>query len=562
LVSQGVKAVQAVIDGATEFTPRDLVAAIRATERSNHDRHHKIANALITMLQARGRFIRTDESLIYFDGVSKCPISLDSNDSRTLRAFLDDRAAVTAANLEFAITYERLANTATTYGERAKISKLSSWNAATGTLYISQSPSRLFKITASGWSTVDNGDGGVVIDTRDKMDDVSVSKAKAKRADFGSVVDIPNFIHGHVISKRQARLLWAIYVLATLFPQAMPTRPIPLFHGQKGSGKTSGYKAMLRTLFGARGGVTVINPKKLDALESVLVNDAVAALDNIDGKHVDLQIALATAATGGALKCRELYTTMGQSSFIIDCFVGATSNDPKSFTRDDIVDRLLYFPVERRDDFIPEAELEALIDANRPRFWRWLLDTLPLIIEALLAVKRGTMHASRMADFASFALAVGPVLGYSTQEVSAALAAMNAEKLNFQAEFSPVLGALGLFVEDKARYIAGWGGPDHDTKDHGAPNQKGYDERVRLALVPMSAKNLLAAVKSVVHDFAYTQANTFGQALRNEQSAIEAKFQFKITTNKKDDIKLYSIAPSGGFPNWAEHQKTLKGDQK
>jgi hypothetical protein len=554
----GIKGVKAIIDAATVFTARDLVAAIRKIEKSNADRHRRVADGIVQMFRGTGRFIRTDQSLIYFDNSTKMPVALDASTDQTLRAFLDDRTGVTGACQEFAVTYERLADTAITHGEKSKVSKLSRWDRASGTLYIAQSPSRMFKVSAGGWSLVDGGTDGVLIDTHRKMADVDVSKVKASRASFHSIVDVPHFIDGHSLKAKQARLLWAIYCVAMFFPEAMPTRPIPLFHGPKGSGKTSGYRAVLRTIFGSLGQVTVINPKKVDALESVLINDAIAALDNIDGRHVDLQIALATAATGGTLKCRTLYTTMGGSEFVIECFVGATSNDPKSFTRDDVVDRLLYYPVARRDTFMPESELIAMVDENRPKFWRWLLDTLPAVIEALTKAKAGMQHQYRMADFAGFAFAVGPVLGFPVAEVAAALSAMNAERLNFQFEHSPVLGALAQYVESRVATLAEWGGTDHDNKDHGPPNQKGYDALVEGFMAPRTAKQLLEGVKSVVHALNFTHANTFGQALRNEQTAIEAKFRFEVSDDKKEKVKMYKIAPPGGYPTFEAHQKRLK----
>ena len=142
--------------------------------------------------------------------------------------------------------------------------------------------------------------------------------------------------------------------------------------------------------------------------------------------------------------------------------------------------------------------------------------------------------------------------------INAALAAMNAEKLNFQAEYSPVLGALGLYVASRSEWAAtGWGGRDHDPKDHGPATKDGYEKLIARYLTPMTAKDLLGAIKGVVPDFSYHQATTFGQALRNEQSAIESKFQFKITEDKKDKVKLYSVAPSGGYPSWKAHQKAV-----
>jgi hypothetical protein len=554
----GLKAVKAVIDAAIIFTVCDLVTAIRKTEKSNVDRHRRVAQGIVQMFRGTGRFIRTEQSLVYFDDGTKMPVALDSSTDQTMRAFLDERTGVTGACQEFAITYERLADTAITHGEKSHVAKLARWDKANGTLYIAQSPSKMFKVSATGWAPVDGGTDKVLINTRGKMADIEVSKVKAGRASFNTVIDVPHFIDGHSLKAKQARLLWAIYCLAVFFPEAMPTRPIPLFHGPKGSGKTSGYRAVLRTLFGTLGQVTVINPKKVDALESVLINDAIAALDNIDGRHVDLQIALATAATGGTLKCRTLYTTMGGSEFIIECFIGATSNDPKSFTRDDVVDRLLYFPVARRETFMAESELVAMVDANRPKFWRWLLDTLPAIIGALTKAKAGIRHQYRMADFASFALAVGPVLGFPAVEVEAALSAMNAERLNFQFEHSPVLGALAQYVEGRTVMLARWGDSEHDREDHGPADQKGYETLLKGVTAPRTAKQLLEEVKSVVHELNFTHANTFGQALRNEQTAIEAKFKFEITENKKEGVKLYSIAPPGGYPTWEMHEKMLK----
>ncbi len=558
LRDQGHKAVKAIIDAAAVFTVRDFVAAIRQTEKSNVDRHRRVAHGIVQMFRGTGRFIRTEQNLIYFDNATKMPITLDSSKDQILRAFIDDRTGVTGACQEFALTYERLADTAITYGEQSKVSKLSRWDAASGTLYLPKSQSCLFKITAAGYTEIDNGSDGTVINTRGKMEDVVVANRKTGRSAFDLVINVPNFVDGHTLKAKQARMLWAIYFLAMFFPEALPTRPIPLFNGPKGSGKTSGYRAALRSIFGKFGQVTVINPKKLDALESVLVNEAIAALDNIDGRHVELQIALATAATGGTLRCRTLYTTMGTSGFILDCFPGATSNDPKSFTRDDLVDRLLYFLVARRERFMLESELIAMVDANRPRFWRWLLDTLPAVIKALGKAKAGIQHRFRMADFAGFAVAVGPVLGFSVAEVQDALKAMNAERLHFQSEFSPVLGALTQYVENRAATLAQWGDINHDREDHGVPDRKGYEALIKGFTAPRTAKRLLEEVKCVVHEFTYTHANTFGQALRNEQTAIEAKFKFEITEDKSEGIKLYSIAPLEGYPSWEEHQIALK----
>jgi len=545
LVKKGGKAtVQAVLDAATQIGIREYIAGIRDAQRSNHARHCKIAEAVITELKSSGRFIRTDESLLYFDDTNKTLIALDEK-SRELRAFIDERMGVTAACPEWSQIFERSADTAFNQGERAKISKLSRWDAPAGVLYIAQSPSRMFKVTADGWSEADNGTDSVLI-RASKLADVTVSKNKGRRADFDSIINVPNFVDGFALTKKQARMLWAIYFLALFFPEALPTRPIVLIHGPKGSSKSTAGRVVLLTIFGPGGQVTVINPKKLDAVESVIVNDPIAVLDNIDGRHPDIQNILAVAATGGLLKARTLYTTMGQSEFRIDSYPMATSRDPKSFTRDDVVDRLLYLLVDRREDFKAESEMIAEVNALRPRVWRWLLDLLPAVVRALQSAKGGLLHDDRMADFSKFALAVGPVLGFPAPDVRAALTAMGAEKLNFEAEFSPLLGAIGLYITAKSEHLACC-----DDKER-------YETIVKCISRKMRAAELLDVIRAVKPDFSYSVASSFGQALKNEATAIAAKFDFEITEDKKACVNLYSLAPKGGYPSWADHQKTTK----
>jgi hypothetical protein len=400
---------------------------------------------------------------------------------------------------------------------------------------------------------VDNGTDEVLIHTRGQMVDVEVAAKKAGKSAFDTVVDVPNFIDGYVLIKKQARLLWCIYVVSLNFPEAMPTRPIPLFHGPKGSGKTSGGRAVLRTEYGPRGQVTAVDPRKLDALQAIVINNAITCLDNVDGRHAGLQNLLATVATGGMVELRTLYTTMGKSEFRIDCFLMATSRDPKSFVRDDVVDRILYFTCERRDDFRAESELIAAIDDNRPRYWRWLLDLMPQIIRALTKAKTGTVHDDRMADFAKFAMAVGPVLGFPLHQVTDALTAMRSEKLHFQSEHSSVIPALELYVNTNILSV----------NAHGSATTKKENEEFNALcarlIEPITAAKLLEEIKRIKKDFSYANAINFGQALRNEATAIETKLAFKAIYNKRDKRWTYTLAPLGGYPTQEQIERSFRG---
>jgi len=537
LVAHGKAKLKAILEAATEFDARAIISALRESKKSNHERHRLIAATIVSDMGMLGRFIRTDTDLYFFDHVGKVLIRIDEK-SRELRAFMDDRYALSAADPEWPFTFEKLADSAYTNGERATVHKLAFFDSKSHTWYRSKSASQLFKATAAGWSVVDNGTDGVLISTRGAMEDITVPDRAVSRAAFDAVIGVPNFVGGSALTAKQARLVWSIFVVAFNFPTILPTRPIALKVGEKGSGKTSGGRAVLRTEYGARGEVTLVNPKKPDALEAVIVNNAIAVLDNCDGRHVELQNMLAIVGTGGMIKARTLYSTMGVSEFRADCFLTVTSRDPRTLIRDDLIDRLLVFNVARRQGFVAESELMARIDSGRPAYWRWLLDNMPKIIKALGRSQAGATFDHRMADFAKFAVAVGPVLGYSAAEVRAALDAMQAEKMSFAADHSTLVGGLSAYVEHHAKLLAA----EETPEAHAAYLAK--------LLVPRSAGELLAAIHASIPEFAFVNPMSFAKTLAAEEPAVAERLSLKKTLNKRTKNNSYVIEPLGGFAGW------------
>lgn len=138
---------------------------------------------------------------------------------------------------------------------------------------------------------------------------------------------------------------------------------------------------------------------------------------------------------------RVLYKTNELVKFPIKCFVGMTSREPQSFTRDDVADRLLVLSVDRRLTFIPEAEMKAEIERLRPEIWAEMLGLIHRMVLALQTHKpERTAH--RLADFASFALVAGPVIGIGRERVRSLLEGMDAEKVEFALEHDNLCQAL------------------------------------------------------------------------------------------------------------------------
>lgn len=272
-------------------------------------------------------------------------------------------------------------------------------------------------------------------------------------------------------------------------------------------------------LFGSGADVAALDPRKLDGLDAELHASRMTTLDNVDGRYPGIEDRLARAATGGKLKLRKLYTTNEAVSVTIHAFLMITSRDPKSFSRDDVVDRLLYIKVARRSKFIAENAILKKVAAMRPAFWRSFLDIAPKLVAALK--KRDVNKAGdfRMADFAAFAIAIGPVLGHNTAEVKDALVAMEAEKLAFAASQSEVADALTELVALKK---------DLRSKDF-------FGKELRAGAILQA---LLAVDKA---RFERVSPTEFGKQLVNDWDAIRQRVQVTCAYSKHLEARVYTF---------------------
>jgi len=199
---------------------------------------------------------------------------------------------------------------------------------------------------------------------------------------------------------KDLRVIYKYWILCLFFPQILPTKPLKLNVGPKGSGKTTEDRKVQQFLRGPEANVTSLRDDEKD-FETVLIHSHFVALDNVDRPLKWLQDALAKAATGEAIQRRELYTTAELATYQVNCFLSLTSREPR-FKRDDVVDRLLIFPFRRLKKFTPEAKILAKIQQDRGELWGELLDILNAVLRALPTAPEYDLPF-RMADFASFA---------------------------------------------------------------------------------------------------------------------------------------------------------------
>jgi hypothetical protein len=421
---------------------KERIQAIRiAKKMQESEKHRKISAMVIQELRELGDFYQTPYELYYFDQQETRLFPLTDTE---FRARINERFDINGSEPSWRFVLEDLKKEALIRGQETTIHRFACYEK--NILYVYKGEEKVFRITSEGWSVVSNGTEGILFLNPD-MEPVAIASDGANSGALETVITIPNFDGSGSLTPKQESQLYRLWVFSLFFESLLPTKPILLLLGIKGSGKTMGLRALLRALFGKKAQVLTLSKDNKDAFEATVTSQHLVAFDNLDGEIPWLPNHLATAATGGDIPKRKLYTTNELVAYPIRCFLALTSREPDSLTRDDVADRLLALKVDRIEQFQPESQFLADIDAARSHIWSELLTNLQGIVKALQTAK---MHPSthRLADFASLALNIGPVLGTKEEEVQQLLEGMDSEKAEFALENNPLFSLLEVWLEN------------------------------------------------------------------------------------------------------------------
>lgn len=424
-------------------TAKERIGTIR-TEKGikESEKNRRISEIVIDELLDSGVFYKTPHELYYFDQLDCRLFPLDDAE---FRARINDHFDINGSEPSWRFVFEDLNTEALLRGQETTIHRFAFYDKDKGILYVYKGKEKVFQVNSEGWSVVSNGTDGVLFLNPD-MELVEVSVGEPDSKELESVIAIPNFGGSGHITSEQERQLYRLWIFSLFFESLLPTKPILFLFGVKGSGKTMGLRALLRAFLGKKGQVLTLSKEKQDAFLAAVTSHHLVAFDNLDSVIPWLPDHLATAATGGDIALRKLYTTNAFVSFPVRCFLALTARDPNNVSRDDVADRLLTLRVDRIEAFKPENQVLSDIDTARPKIWAELLKDLQHIVKELETAKTYP-STHRLADFASLALNIGPVLGLQEDEIKKLLEGMDSEKTEFALEHNPLYPLLETWVQ-------------------------------------------------------------------------------------------------------------------
>lgn len=255
------------------------------------------------------------------------------------------------------------------------------------------------RVTANGWQVVHDPGAGVKFIRRAGMLPLPLPQRGGTVEELRPFVNVPD---------DDAWVLLVAWLVAALRP--VGPYPVLAVNGEQGSAKSTLCR-VVRSLIDPNIASLRRPPRDDRDLMIAAINGWVVAFDNLSGVPASLSDCLCTLATGGGFATRELYTDDSEKLFDAMRPVMLNGIDDLA-TRSDLLDRavnltLPVIPAEKRKN---EADLWPRFDHARPRILGALLDAVSAALR-----NRASVHLSekpRMADFATWATAAEPALGW------------------------------------------------------------------------------------------------------------------------------------------------------
>lgn len=394
-----------------------------------------LADKLLADLVSRGVFYRTNGTLelLYFNRAERELYALQSLE---FRALCGDMYGINGKEPVWKYIEERAIAYCSRHGEFTNFYQFARYQ--NKTLYVHAGSHYVFRLDGKSIETIDNGDDGILFRRDPTFSPVTPEFKFSGSPVRSSLVNVGNALNKDRLS------LYEIFIYTLFFESLLPTKPIVLFTGAKGSGKTSAGRSLKRALMGPLANVDTGMANKEDAFWAGICHSSLVCIDNVDSLVPWLADALAVVSTGGTFRRRKLYETNTLVEYQPRCFIMLTSRNPQSVTRDDVVDRLLLVELERRKNFIEESYLLDKLDANRGKIWGELLTNLNRMVAQLKNPTTVSPLANRLADWTRLAIRFAPLLGIT--EIEKKLKAMEASKVEFALEDNPLVQGLEVWI--------------------------------------------------------------------------------------------------------------------
>jgi hypothetical protein len=402
----------------------------------------QISDLIIEDMREHGMFYRTPTDQYYW--FSKDLKRLCEVGDKFFEQLVNDRYGLNKSEAEYEYLIADLETEAGRRGEKSEIYRFAHYDTDNHVLYIDRNDFQMYRLNGTNIDLIPNSTDGVLFITDLQNEPFDIENIRGEGYLRPLIIDPTNFVQGEYVhlTADEQKYLFQIWIYTLFFEELQPTKPIQVFIGPQGSGKTTRQRICGQLLFGRHFDVQGVNEE--DDFIATITHNYFAVFDNVDTYKDWLNDRLAQTATGQRIEKRELYTTNRLVRYYPRCFLSLNSREPK-FKRPDVVDRLLLFRVQRLEQFSSEARLLGEIHKYRNEIWSEMLIDLNQIIAALKADDETFLSQHRMADWAELGWRIAKTQSAGDYFVEL-LEKMDKEQSIFVLEEDPIYLSLDIWL--------------------------------------------------------------------------------------------------------------------
>ena len=470
-----------------------------------------VSRIIIDDMREHGRFYRTPAAQYYWFSRERkrlCEIG-----DKFFEQLVNDCYGLNRSETEYDYLIADLETEAGGRGKESEIYRFAHYDRDNHVLYIDRNDFQMYKLDGKSIELLPNAAEGVLFITDLQNEPFELKNIGEEEYLRPLIIEPTNFVSGeHVnLDPDEQKYLFQTWLYMLFFEELQPTKPIQVFIGPQGSGKTTRQRIVGQFLLGHHFNVQGVGGE--DDFIATITHNYFAVFDNVDTYKDWLNDRLAQAATGQRIEKRELYTTNRLVRYYPRCFLSLNSREPK-FKRPDVVDRLLLFRVQRLEQFQSEARLLGEIQKYRNELWSEMLIDLNQIVAALKEDNESFSSQHRMADWAELGWRIAKTQDAGDYFVEL-LEKMDKERSEFVLEENPIFLCLDIWLAN--------------PKNHG---------REVTASTLYNEFQIVAEQEKM--SFTFKNAKSFGIHLRNILGNLKEFFGVEA---KKTDRWYYAFTP-------------------
>lgn len=401
-------------------------------------RHGNIEALVVDWLARHGKFVASEEGYYY---LYQDEHRLYDIETERWEAFLHRLTGINPSTSAFGLITSAAKTTAIQHAEMVPVVKFAHYDRDTRTLRVSRFDGTVYVLNGDEIKTETNGEGPVLFYDFPTWQPYQLDPIDINYLD--TISHMPFWKdHADLYS-----WLFQVWVQTLFFTELCPTRPIMVFLGEKGSGKSMALRLLMKLLFGPASDISGV-PEKPDALTVAAHYYHLYVMDNMDTLDPWMRDKLARISTGATDEYRKLFTSKEMGIIRYRTWLAITARTPDTLRRDDLADRVIILPLKRIPDDQRGRELNfnEWIERNRNAFWFDLLQRLNRIVAELRAGSIPQASPLRMADWEALSRIISQIDNKESlwDEI---VNIIKGEQRNFLAEGEVIIEAIEAWLQ-------------------------------------------------------------------------------------------------------------------